>query len=103
MAKIPNIPGKSFKTVLVTYKPGGSSPAHYHAKTAFIYAHVLEGAIRSQIEGQPSKVYKAGEYWTELPGDHHIVSQNASETEPARLLAVFVVDSTDGVLTTFDP
>lgn len=97
---IPNIPGKSMKGVLVEYGPGGSSPAHTHAKSAFIYATVLEGAIRSQVNGGEIKVFKAGENFAERPGDQHGVSANASDTEPAKLLAVFVVDTSDTELTT---
>jgi len=100
---IPNIPGKSLKTVEVSYAPGGRSGAHRHAKSAFIYAYVLEGAIRSQVEGEPVHVFRAGESWTEAPGAHHVVSENASKTKPARLLAVFIVDTDDAVLTTPDP
>lgn len=96
---LPNAPGKSIKGVLVEYAPGGSSPAHVHAKSAFIYATVLDGAIRSQVNDGPAKVYKAGENFSEMPGDVHAVSANASTTEPARLLAVFVVDTNDTVLT----
>ena len=97
---LPNAPGKSIKGVLVEYAPGGASPAHLHAKSAFIYATVLEGAIRSQVNDEPVKTYRAGENFSESPGDRHSVSENASTTEPARLLAVFVVDTSDTVLTT---
>jgi quercetin dioxygenase-like cupin family protein len=90
---LPNVPGKSMRGVLVEYGPGGSSPAHRHPDSAFIYATVLQGAIRSQVNGGPVMVYHAGESFAELPGDHHGVSANASTTEPARLLAVFVVDT----------
>jgi quercetin dioxygenase-like cupin family protein len=96
---LPNVPGKSIKGVLVEYAPGGSTPAHTHAKSAFIYATVLRGAIRSQVNDGPAKIYKAGENFTELPGDVHAVSANASSTEPAQLLAVFVVDTNETELT----
>lgn len=96
---LPNVPGKSIKGVLVEYGPGGYSSGHTHASSAFIYATVLEGAIRSQINDGPATVYKAGQSFSELPGDRHAVSANASETEPARLLAVFVVDTNETVLT----
>ncbi|WP_232493137.1 cupin domain-containing protein [Novosphingobium kaempferiae] len=99
---ITNVPGKSVKTVLVTYAPGDGSPAHTHAKSAFIVAYVLEGAIVSGVNGGEPKIYKAGEYWTESPGDKHGVSANASKTEAARLLAIFVVDDNDGPLTVPD-
>ena len=98
--ELPNVPGKSMKGVLVEYGPGGFSPGHTHAKSAFIYATVLEGAIRSQVNDGPVTTYKAGQNFSELPGDRHAVSANASETEPAKLLAVFVVDTKDVNLVT---
>jgi quercetin dioxygenase-like cupin family protein len=99
---LPNVPGKSMKGVLVEYQPGGSSPAHTHPDSAFIYATVLEGAIRSKVNDGPEKVYRAGENFAEVPGDHHGVSANASDTQPARLLAVFVVNTDETNLTTND-
>lgn len=96
---LPNVPGKSMRGVLVEYGPGGGSPAHTHAKSAFIYATVLEGAIRSKVGNAPEKTYKAGENFIELPGDHHGVSANASKTKKAKLLAVFVVDTAEAELT----
>jgi len=99
---LPNVPGKSMKSVLVEYPPGGSSPAHTHPNSAFIYATVLQGAIRSQVNRGPVTVYRAGESFAEMPGDHHGVSENASTTEPAKLLAVFVVDTAEKNLTTND-
>ena len=97
--ELPNVPGKSTKGVLVEYGPGGYSPGHTHPKSAFIYATVLEGAIRSQVNDGPVTTYKAGESFSELPGDHHAVSANASDTESAKLLAVFVVDTNETELT----
>ena len=97
---LPNVPGKSMRGVLVEYEPGGSSPAHTHPSSAFIYATVLEGAIRSQVNDGPVTTYRASESWSELPGDRHAVSENASSTEPARLLAVFVLDTDETTLVT---
>ena len=99
---IPNTEGKSMVAVVVTYPPGGKSPAHRHARSAFIYAHVLSGAIRSQVDDEPAKVYQVGEGFYEVPGSHHRISENASDRDPASLLAVFVVDSNDKPLTTPD-
>ena len=97
--ELPNVPGKSVKGVLVEYGPGGYSPGHTHARSAFIYATVLEGAIRSQVNDGPVTVYTAGQSFSELPGDRHGVSANASETQPAKLLAVFIVDTNETELT----
>jgi quercetin dioxygenase-like cupin family protein len=96
---IPNIPGKKLVAVVVNYPPGGKSLPHRHAKSAFIYAHVLTGAIRSVVGTEPAKVYQVGESFDEEPGAHHRVSENASETQPASLLAVFIVDAEDQPLT----
>ena len=92
---IPTLPGKRLVSLIVDYAPGGSSAAHHHAGSAFIYAYVLSGAVRSQVDSEPVRVYRAGEAWFENPGAHHRVSANASDTEPARLLAVFMVDAAD--------
>ena len=98
--ELPNVPGKSIKGVLVEYGPGGYSPGHTHPKSALIYATVLEGEIRSQVNEGSVTTYKAGQSFSELPGDRHSVSANASKTKPAKLLAVFVVDTNEKELTT---
>jgi quercetin dioxygenase-like cupin family protein len=99
---LPSVPGKSLRGVLVEYGPGGSSPSHTHAASAFITATVIEGAVRSRINDGPEKVFHVGESFVEMPGDHHGVSANASDDDPSKLLAVFVVDTDDTKLTTPD-
>ncbi|HKY91334.1 MAG TPA: cupin domain-containing protein [Nevskiaceae bacterium] len=99
---IPNVPGKSLVAAVVTYPPGGKTPSHSHAKSAFITAYVLSGAVKSKVDDGPVKVYQAGESWSEAPGAHHVVSENASATEEAKLLAIFVVDTAEKELTTLD-
>jgi quercetin dioxygenase-like cupin family protein len=95
--KLPNAPGNSLTAVVVRYAPGGKSPVHHHAGSVFGY--VLTGAIRSQsaVTG-PARVYRAGEAFFEPAGSAHLVSENASASEPASLLAVFV--ATDGATLT---
>ena len=99
-AAIPNIPGKSLIALEVDYAPGAASPSHTHAKSAFIYAYVISGAIESKVNDGGTRIYRAGESWSEPPGALHSISRNASKTEPAKLLAVFVIDTTDKALTT---
>jgi quercetin dioxygenase-like cupin family protein len=96
---IPNIPGKSLVAQVVDYAPGGASPSHTHAKSAFVFAYVISGEIESQVNDGPKRVYRAGESFYETPGSSHPVSRNASKSEPAKLLAVFVVDTDDKALT----
>jgi quercetin dioxygenase-like cupin family protein len=97
---VPNIPGKSLIAVVVDYAPGGASPSHTHAKSAFIFGYVLSGEIESQVNDGPRRVFRTGESFYETPGSRHPVSRNASKTRPAKLLAVFVVDTDDKELTT---
>ena len=99
-AIIPNVPGKSLLAVEVDYAPGAASPAHTHAKSAFICAYVISGAIESKVNDSETRIYRAGESWSEPPGAIHSISRNASKTEPAKLLAVFVRDTNDKALTT---
>jgi len=97
---LPNVPGKSIKGMLVEYGPGEASPGHLHPKSAFIYATVLEGAIRTSVNDGPVVTYRAGQNFSEFPGDRHTLDENASKTEPAKLLAVFVVDTDEKELLT---
>ena len=97
---LPNVPGKSMKGVLVEYGPGVVSTAHTHPRSAFIYATVLEGAIRTSVNDGPAVIYRAGQNFPEMPGDRHTLDENASKTEPAKLLAVFVVNTDEKELLT---
>jgi quercetin dioxygenase-like cupin family protein len=99
---IPNIPGKTLSASVVSYEPRGTSPPPHHAALAFIFAYVLSGAIRRQVGDEPARVYRAGESFFETPGAHHAISENASPTEPAQPLVVFVVDRNDGPLTIYN-
>jgi len=86
---LPNVAGNTMTALLVSYEPGGKSDAHHHAGAVFAY--ILSGAIRSQVgPGGEVKVYKAGESFFEPPGSTHFVSENASTTAPASLLAVII-------------
>jgi quercetin dioxygenase-like cupin family protein len=96
---IPNLAGKRLVSRIIDYPPGSGSVPHHHARSAFIYAYVLSGVIRSQVNDEPARVYRPGETWFESPGSYHRVSENASDTEPARLLAVIIVDAADQQLT----
>jgi quercetin dioxygenase-like cupin family protein len=99
--QLPSLPGQTVTGVLVEYAPDASTPPHHHTAEGSVVGFVLDGAIRSKVNDGPEKVYRAGESWLEPPGAAHSVSANASATEPARLLAVFVAE--DGAeLTRFD-
>jgi quercetin dioxygenase-like cupin family protein len=87
---LPNVPGKRVTIVRVFYGPGGFTPAHRHSGS--VTAYVTKGEIRSQLGGGPVETFGVGQTFFEPPGSTHLVSANASNTEPAELIAVFVAD-----------
>ena len=95
---LPNVPGKRVTIVRVFYGPGGFTRAHRHAGS--VTAYITKGEIRSQLSGGPVETFKVGQSFFEPPGATHLVSANASITEPAELIAVFVADE-GAQLTTF--
>lgn len=101
--ELPNVPSKSLIAVEVQYPAGAATPSHGHPKSAFIYAYVVSGEIVSAVDGEEPRVYRAGEGWYEVPGAHHRVSRNASQTKPAKLLAIFVLDPNERQLVFPDP
>jgi quercetin dioxygenase-like cupin family protein len=97
--KLSVVPGKVLTAQVVHYAPGGSSMSHHH--DADVFAFVLSGKILSGEEGEQAKVYNVGEGHFERRGQHHVVSKNASMTEPASMLVVFIANE-HAALTTFD-
>ncbi|MBR0828436.1 cupin domain-containing protein [Bradyrhizobium manausense] len=95
---LPNVAGKRVTIVRVTYGPGGFTRPHKHAGS--VTAYITKGEIRSQLGGGPVETFKVGQSFFEPPGSTHVVSANASATEPAELIAVFVADE-GAQLTTF--
>ena len=89
---LPAMKGNDLKiTVLeVAYAPGAASPAHSHPCP--VVAYVVSGAIRSQVQGEPETVYRAGQSFFEPASGVHLISANASRTEPAKFLAYFLCD-----------
>ena len=87
---LPHVPGKSITTVLVHFPPDGFSPRHRHAGSVTVY--VLRGTVRSQLNDGPVGTYTTGETFFEPPGSIHSFAENASKTEAAEILAVFVAD-----------
>lgn len=76
--------------VEVHYGPGESSPPHSHP--CVVIGYVVEGALRTRVKGEPEAIYKPGETFYEAPNGVHVVSANASQTEPATFIAYFVCD-----------
>jgi quercetin dioxygenase-like cupin family protein len=95
---LPNVPGKRVTIVRVFYGPGGFTRPHRHSGS--VTAYITKGEIRSQLGGGPVETFKVGQSFFEPPGSTHLVSANASNSEPAELIAVFVADE-GAQLTTF--
>jgi quercetin dioxygenase-like cupin family protein len=98
---LPDIPGKRVTVVRVTYGPGGFTPPHRHAGT--VTAYITKGQIRSQLKGGPVEIFEVGQSFFEPPGAIHLVSANASNTEWAELIAVFVADEGAQLTTLLEP
>jgi quercetin dioxygenase-like cupin family protein len=89
---LPNMDGAKLKVTVVevVYGPGQSSRPHSHPCP--VIGYVAEGAIRFQVKGEPETIYKAGDSFYEAPNGVHLVSANASDKEPAKLIAYFTCD-----------
>lgn len=89
---LPKLDGDRLKAVLVevNYGPGEASLPHSHP--CAVIGYVVEGALRTQVKGEPEMIYKAGESFYEAPNGVHLVSANASLTEPAKLVAYLICD-----------
>jgi len=98
---LPDLPGKRVTVVRVTYGPGGSTPPHRHAGT--VTAYITKGQIRSQLKGGPVEIFDVGQSFFEPPGAIHVVSANASNTDWAELIAVFVADEGAQLTTLIEP
>jgi quercetin dioxygenase-like cupin family protein len=92
-----DIPGKEGTMLIVEYPPGGADPVHRHNANAFVY--VLEGSIIMQVRGSEPVTLHPGQTFYEGPDDIHVVGRNASKTEPAKFLVVFVKDKGAPILT----
>jgi quercetin dioxygenase-like cupin family protein len=89
--------GWAVTAVEVAYAPGESTPSHRHP--GITLAYVLEGEIRSKVGDEPEKTYSAGQMFIETPGQLHGVSANASQTRPARLLALLLAEKGQALTT----
>jgi quercetin dioxygenase-like cupin family protein len=85
---LPDVLGKEGMVETVDFAPGEVSQPHRHNADLFVY--VLEGSVITQVEGSSPQTVHAGEVFYESPTDVHIVSRNASETQPAKLLVFYV-------------
>jgi quercetin dioxygenase-like cupin family protein len=89
---LPRMDGNQLQATVVEvdYAPGEESKPHSHPCP--VIGYITQGAIRHQVKGQPHAVYKAGESFYEAPNGVHLVSANASTTDPAKLIAYFICD-----------
>jgi quercetin dioxygenase-like cupin family protein len=86
---LPHVKGKTFTSMIVYFPPDARAAPHRHG-SAFVYAYVLEGTVRSQLAAEPVRTYHQGQHWVEQPGSHHLLTENTSPTKPAKLLVIFI-------------
>jgi len=86
--ELPGEPARDLVLVEVKYPPGTSSPPHLHANG--VMAFVVSGTVASKVGDGPEQTFHAGDAWWEPPGAIHRVSRNASPTESAILLAIYI-------------
>jgi quercetin dioxygenase-like cupin family protein len=91
---LPNVEGKTFTSAIVEFPPGARAVPHRHGE-AFVYAYVLDGTVASKLDGAARRTYHQGDNWVEQPGAHHLLTENTSRTEPAKLLVVFISNTGD--------
>jgi quercetin dioxygenase-like cupin family protein len=97
---LPDAPGKKIIVAIVNYAPGQASFGHAHPGS--VVAYVLEGAVVSQVKGEEPVTYKIGDSWYESPRIPHVVSRNASNTEPAKLLVWMLSNEEEGIKVPID-
>jgi quercetin dioxygenase-like cupin family protein len=91
---LPNVEDKTFTSVIIEFPPGAGTPPHRHG-AAFVWAYVLAGAIRIKLDDKPTRTCREGDSWFEEPSTHHLLAENNSTTEPAKMLAVFISNPGD--------
>jgi quercetin dioxygenase-like cupin family protein len=89
---LPGVSGKTFTSAIVAFPPDARAVPHRHGD-AFVYAYVLDGSVRSRLAGEAAQIYHRGDDWVEQPGADHLLTENTSSSEPARLLVVFVSET----------
>lgn len=94
---LPEFPGKEAEVITVDYAPGAVDPVHRHNAHAFVY--VLEGTIVMQVKGGKEVTLTPGQTFYEAPGDVHVVGRNASKTQPARFVVMFIKEKGAPILT----
>jgi quercetin dioxygenase-like cupin family protein len=91
---LPNVEGKTFMSVVIEFPPSAGTPPHTHG-AAFVWAYVLAGTIRIKLNDEPTRTCHKGDSWFEEPSTHHLLAENTSATEPAKMLAVFISNPGD--------
>ena len=87
-----DFPGREVVVVTLDIPPGGGSPPHRHPGH-HIFGYVLEGTYKIRLDQGPEIILTKGQTFYEAPGQLHAVSANASQTEPAKVIAFIVAES----------
>ena len=83
------IAGQEANVVLFNVGPGWKIANHFHPGHIIVY--MLQGSIKIEVEGEPTKVLGPGDVLYENP-DRNMVANNISSTKGARFLVFGVGD-----------
>jgi len=86
-----DIPGREVRITLLDRDPGNSSPPHHHPGH-HTFGYVVEGNYELGINGQPTRMLKAGDTFYEPPGAIHSTSRNASPDKRLKIVVFMVAD-----------
>jgi quercetin dioxygenase-like cupin family protein len=104
-APLADAPGKNLVVVELSFAPNSAPPStleHHprgHRHPGSVYVYVTRGTVRLGVEGQPVQEVETGGSFFEPVGAHHIITENASATEPARAIAVMIVPEGEPLVT----
>jgi quercetin dioxygenase-like cupin family protein len=85
-----DVPGTNLEVIYATVEiaPGFKAGRHFHP--GVVIAQVLEGEFWIHFDGQPEKVFRAGESFT--IADRAVHNEGAQGQAPAKLTAVYAVE-----------
>ena len=87
-----DVPGREVMVITLDIPPGGGSAPHRHPGH-HVFGYVLEGSYKLKLDQGEEKILTKGQTFYEAPGQLHAMSGNASQTEPAKVLAFIVAES----------
>jgi quercetin dioxygenase-like cupin family protein len=84
------VPGSNYEVVFGISELAGGFKSGRHSHPGFVMVYVAEGEFWFALDGQPEKIYKAGESFQYAQRAIH--NEGAAGSTPVKVFAVFVVE-----------